>query len=128
MGFCVCSGATLSCPFGALPSTMVVTPENSVLGSTPLATIDNNKPFVNIMPFGMCSSQSNPQVAAATSAAMGVLTPMPCLPVITEPWAPGSPSVLIKGKPALNQTSKLRCNWGGMIQIVNPGVQNIQIP
>lgn len=128
MGFCVCSGATLSCPFGALPSTMVVTPENSVLGSTPLATIDNNKPFVNIMPFGMCSSQSNPQVAAATSAAMGVLTPMPCLPVITEPWAPGSPGVLIKGKPALNQTSKLRCNWGGMIQIVNPGVQNIQIP
>ena len=127
MGFCVCGGAVLSCPFGAAPSTFLVTPEKKVLSNMPLATIDDNKPMVNVMPFGMCSSMANPQVAAATAAALGVLTPMPCMPVITAPWTPGSPTVLIGGKPALNQTSKLICNWGGVIQVVNPGTTNIQI-
>ena len=117
----------LSCPFGAAPSTFLVTPEKKVLSNMPLATIDDNKPMVNVMPFGMCSSMANPQVAAATAAALGVLTPMPCMPVITAPWTPGSPTVLIAGKPALNQTSKLFCNWGGAIQVVNPGTTNIQI-
>lgn len=127
MGFCVCGGGVLSCPFGAAPSTFLVTPEKKVLSNMPLATIDDNKPMVNVMPFGMCSSMANPQVAAATAAALGVLTPMPCMPVITAPWTPGSPTVLIAGKPALNQTSKLICNWGGVIQVVNPGTSNIQI-
>lgn len=128
MGLCVCGGASISCPFGIAPSTLMVTPEKKVLHTMPVATIDDNKPMVNIMPFGMCTSLSNPQVSAATAAALGVLTPMPCIPVISAPWAPGSPTVLIGGKPALNQTSKLMCNWGGVIQIVNPGTTNIQVP
>lgn len=128
MGLCVCGGATISCPFGMAPSTLMVTPENQVLNNMPVATIDNNKPMVNILPFGMCTSLSNPQVSAATAAALGVLTPMPCIPVISAPWTPGSPTVLIGGKPALNQTSKLMCNWGGVIQIVNPGTTSIQVP
>jgi len=128
MGLCVCGGATISCPFGIAPSTLMVTPEKKVLHTMPVATIDDNKPMVNIMSFGMCTSLSNPQVSAATAAALGVLTPMPCIPVISAPWAPGSPTVLIGGKPALNQTSKLTCNWGGVIQIVNPGTTNIQVP
>lgn len=128
MGMCVCGGAVLSCLFGAAPSTLMVTPEKKVIHSMPVASIDNNKPFVNIMPFGMCSSMANPQVASATAAALGVLTPMPCIPMITAPWATGSPTVLIGGKPALNQTSKLICNWGGVIQITNPGTMSIQIP
>lgn len=128
MSLCVCSGATLSCPFGMAPSTLFVTPEKKVFNHMPMATIDNNKPMVNILPFGMCTSPSNPQVAAATAAALGALTPMPCIPVISAPWTPGSPTVLIGGKPALNQTAKLMCNWGGIIQIVNPGTVNVQVP
>lgn len=128
MSLCVCGGATLSCPFGMAPSALMVTPEKKVFNNMPVATIDSNKPMVNIMPFGMCTSPSNPQVAAATAAALGVLAPMPCLPVISAPWTPGSPTVLIGGKPALNQTSKLMCNWGGVIQIVNPGTANVQVP
>jgi hypothetical protein len=76
----------------------------------------------------MCSSPANPQVAAATAAALGVLTPMPCMPVLSAPWAPGSPTVLIGGYPALNQTSKLICNWGGVIQIINPIIMSILVP
>lgn len=128
MGFCVCGGATLSCPFGMVPSTLMVTPEKQVLSNMPLATIDSNKPMVNIMPFGMCTSMANPQVAAATAAAFGVLTPMPCVPVIAAPWVPGCPTVLVGGQPVLNQGSKLMCNWGGVIQVVNPGTANIQVP
>lgn len=128
MGFCVCGGAALTCPFGAAPSTLVVTPAKQVVTAMPIAAIDDNKPMVNILPFGMCSSMANPQVAAATAAALGVLTPMPCIPVIPAPWAPGSPAVLVGGVPALNQTSKAMCSWGGVIQVVNPGNTSIQVP
>ena len=111
MALAVCGTAMCACTFGMAPSTLMVTPENKVLSKMPVATIMDNVPMKNIMPFGMCSSMANPQVAAATSAAMGVLTPMPCIPVISAPWAPGSPTVLIANKPALSQTSKCICNW-----------------
>lgn len=128
MGFAVCGGAMCSCSFGVAPSALMVTPENKTMTTMPLATIMDNVPLKNIMPFGMCTSIANPQVAAATAAALGVLTPMPCIPVTTAPWAPGSPTVLIANKPALNQNSKLICNWGGVIQVTNPGTTQIQVP
>ena len=128
MGFAVCGGAMCMCSFGMAPSTLMVTPENKVVTSMPLATIMDQVPMKNIMPFGMCSSLANPQVSAATSAALGVLTPMPCMPVISAPWTPGSPTVLIGNKPALNQSSKCMCNWGGVISITNPGTTTIQVP
>ncbi|WP_294374626.1 DUF4280 domain-containing protein [uncultured Clostridium sp.] len=128
MGMCVCGGAVLTCPFGMAPSALVVLPQNKVVTTQPIANIMDNKPMVNILPFGMCSSLANPSVASATAAALGVLTPMPCVPVITAPWAPGSPTVLIDNFPALNNTSKLICAWGGVIQISNPGQMTIQIP
>lgn len=121
-------GAMLACSFGMAPSALTVLPQNRTVTSTPLANIMDNKPMMNILPFGMCQCLGNPTVAAATSAAMGVLTPMPCIPVTTAPWAPGSPTVLIGGQPALNNTSKLMCNWGGIIQITNPGTTNIMVP
>ena len=125
----VCMGAMCQCSFGAAPSTLVVTPENKTLTSSmPAATIMDNVPMKNIMPFGMCSSLANPTVAAATSAALGVLTPMPCVPVIAAPWAPGCPTVLVANKPALNDSSKLMCNWGGVISINNAGQMKHQIP
>lgn len=127
MGFGVCGGALLQCSFGMAPSTFNVLPAARVMSSQALATIMDHIPMVNILPFGMCQSMSNPTVAAATAAAMGVLTPMPCIPATTVPWAPGSPTVLIGGKPALNNSCKLTCMWGGMIQINYPGTANIQV-
>jgi hypothetical protein len=125
----VCSGATLQCSFGLAPSTLVVLPINRMLtGNMPAANIMDNKPMVNIMPFGACTSLANPTVASATAAAMGVLTPMPCIPVTPAPWAPGSPTVLLGNMPALNNTSKLMCTWAGVISIVYPGQVMEQIP
>ena len=130
MAFQVCMGATLQCSFGVAPSALMVLPQNRVLtGPVPsAANIMDNKPLVNILPFGMCSSLANPTVAIATAAALGVLTPMPCIPVTPAPWAPGSPTVLIGNMPALNNTLKLLCMWAGVIQVVQPGQMTVQIP
>jgi len=121
MGVQVVMGAMLQCSFGAAPSSMVVLPANKVMATTPAANIMDNKPMMNIMPFGVCMSMANPMVAAATAAAMGVLTPMPCIPNTAAPWAPGCPKVMIGNMPALESNSKLMCNWGGVIQVVSPG-------
>ena len=77
----VCMGAMMMCTFGMAPSSLVVLPVNRVMtDQVPDANIMDHVPMVNIMPFGMCMSPSNPIVAAATAAALGVLTPMPCIP------------------------------------------------
>jgi hypothetical protein len=128
MGQQVCMGAALQCSFGVAPSALVVLPTNKTLTTTPAATIADSQPVVNVPPFGMCQSIANPSVAAATAAALGVLTPMPCLPVPTGPWVPGSPTVLIGGTPALDSTSKLICSWGGVISITSPGQLTVQLP
>src|SRR5687767_6907011 len=120
MGMQVVMGAMLQCSFGVAPSSLVVLPTNKVLSSTPAANIMDNKPLLNILPFGMCMSPANPTVAAATAAAMGVLTPMPCIPATAAPWAPGCPKALIGNMPAVDNSCKLMCNWGGVIQVVNP--------
>jgi hypothetical protein len=52
---------------------------------------------------------------------------MPCVPV-TMPWVPGSPTCLIGGMPALNNTSKCMCCWGGVIQIGFPGQVTTNVP
>ncbi len=129
MGIAVTNGALLTCPFGLAPSSLVVTPENKTLfEGQPAATIMDNIPFKNIMPFGMCTSLSNPVVAAATAAALGVLTPMPCIPALPAPWVPGSPTVMIANKPALNNSSQCMCAYGGVIAITMPGAMKEIIP
>ncbi len=118
----VAMNATMTCSFGAAPSKLIVPPVNKTIAENmPAANIMDNVPIQNIPPFGMCSSITNPQVAAATAAALGVLTPMPCVPVIPAPWTPGSPTVMIGKMPALNSTSKCLCSWAGVITITMAG-------
>lgn len=117
MGLIVTGGASLQCSFGMAPSVLMVLPTCKVMVSQFVATIMDNKPLVNIMPFGMCTTPSNPTVAAATAAALGVLTPMPCVPVTVAPWVPGQPTVLVGVFPVLTDSSILMCMWGGVIKI-----------
>jgi hypothetical protein len=119
----------LQCSFGMAPSALNVLPQNKLLaGGPPAANIMDNKPIANIPPFGMCQSLANPTVAAATTAALGVLTPMPCVPVIPAPWAPGSATAMIGNMPALNNSSKCNCAWGGVISINSPGQTTTEVP
>ncbi|STB68039.1 Uncharacterised protein [Citrobacter freundii] len=118
----VCTGAMLHCSFGIAPATLNVLPTSrTIVNNLPMANIMDNKPFVNIQPFGMCNSIANPTVAAATAAALGVLTPMPCIPATIAPWMPGSPTIIVGNAPALTAQSQLMCAWGGLIQINFPG-------
>lgn len=123
MGAIVISGAKLMCPFGTMTATLIATSQLMTLGcSKPIATIMDMQFGSNITTFGMCSSLANPQVAAATAAALGVLTPMPCAMVPTGPWQAMKPTVLIGGKPILTQGSMLMCGMGmGQISIISPG-------
>ena len=122
MGLAVCTGAMMTCSFGVAPSSLMVLPLNRVLVSNmPMANIMDNKPMLNILPFGMCQSAANPMVIAATAAAMGVLTPMPCIPATVAPWTPGNPVTMVGSMPVINNSSTLTCTWGGMITISSPG-------
>ncbi|MBK5418340.1 DUF4280 domain-containing protein [Pseudomonas sp. TH31] len=114
----VCVTATLQCSFGAAPGVLNVLPVNRTLtGGMPAANIMDHIPLVNGMPFGGCMSMAKPMVAAATAAALGVLTPMPCIPATTAaPWIPdGAPTVLLG-------------NWAGVIKIAMPGQMQMLIP
>jgi hypothetical protein len=129
MSLPVVMGAMLQCSFGLAPSSLVVLPEKRTLfENKPVATIMDNKPFVNVLPFGVCNSLANPITAAQTAAALGVLTPGACTPVIPAPWIPGSPTVLVGNMPALNQTSRCICAYGGIINVINPGSATEQVP
>lgn len=106
--------AVCTCTFGAAPMPLQVTSQQTVnMHKLLQGTIMDNV----CTTFGMCSSLANPTVAAATAAALGVLTPMPCVPVTPAPWTPGCPTVMVCGKPLLNNTSKLICAYGGVIQL-----------
>ncbi len=125
----VVNGATLMCSMGMAPSSLVVLPTNKMLSTNqPAATIMDHIPMTNIMPFGMCMSPANPQVAAATAAAMGVLTPMPCIPATPAPWIAGAPTVLLGNIPCLDNTHTCNCMWAGMITVANPGQATEMIP
>lgn len=125
----VSMGALMTCTFGVAPSALVVLPANKVLcEGPPAANIMDHKPMVNIMPFGVCSSLANPAVASATAAALGVLTPMPCVPATAAPWAPGAATVMIAKMPALDNVSKCMCSFGGVISFTNSGTVKTMIP
>ena len=59
--------------------------------SQPAATIMDHQPLVNIQPFGMCITPTDPAVAAA-------------------PWVPGAPNVLLGGMPTgITHVSSCAC-------------------
>ncbi len=125
MAFPVVSGASISCTMGASPGQLIVTSQLAVMmGGKPVATIQDAAPITNVCPCGMCSSLANPSVASATAAAMGVLTPMPCVPSPAGVWA-CSPGSLIGGVPVLLSDGKLMCAYGGAISIVMPAQQQV---
>lgn len=115
--------AVLTCSFGTAPGSLMPLPKGPpvLIEGKPAGTVDDMLPVANIPPFAMCSSLSNPTVAAATAAAMGVLTPMPCLPVPAGRWQPGAVRTMVNGSPALTAGSLLTCAWGGVVTVGFPG-------
>jgi hypothetical protein len=121
----VCTGATLQCSMGTTPAAFAAS--GAAVAATAPAGVVSDVGAENIPPFGMCQSLANPQVASATSAANGALTPQPCSPVIAGPWAPGSTGVLVEGVPALEDSSQCACTWGGSITVTEAGQQQVTL-
>lgn len=123
------NGAKLKCSQGSAPSTLTVLPPIGSDGDDqPAGTIVDHIPMVNVAPFGMCQTTANPQVAAATAAAQGALTPQPCIPVLPSDWTPGASVVTVQGIKALSDDSKCTCQWTGTIEITSPGTTtNIEV-
>jgi len=125
MGMLVTNNALCQCSFGMAPANLIATNATTTTAlNQPVATIMD----LPKVPFGMCTSMANPTVASATAAAMGVLTPMPCTPVVAAPWTPGCPTVMVANYPALNNSSKCFCSYGGVIQIIMTPAVTVQVP
>lgn len=91
------------------------------LTGQPQANISDHVPMRNIAPFGRCHTTAYPATGAATAAAHGKLTPMPCVPNTPFPWMSGKNDVILKGQPALLKSSTCKCVWGGTITITFDG-------
>ena len=121
MATAVTMGAMMTCTMGVAPCSLIVIRPNVTGKMMPMANISDCAPGANIPTFGMCQSPANPAVAAATAAAMGVLTPMPCVPAIAGTWIPTVPTVTVGGMPILTSDCKAVCSFGGSISISAPG-------
>lgn len=115
MAALVCKGASCVCSFGMMPCTLNAGGTVKAEG-TALATVRDHG-ITNLRTFGMCTSLTNPAVAAATAAALGVMTPQPCIPQIVTPWSGGSPTVKSEGSSVITGASTTNCLYGGVISI-----------
>lgn len=107
---------------GTSPAKLTVLPSRTVvLTGQPMANISDHQTMVNLAPFGLCRSLSFPATASATAAALGTLTPMPCMHNTPAPWMGGKLDTLLQGQPALLRTCKCQCMWGGTISIIDDG-------
>ena len=122
----VCTGATLKCTMGTSCPKLKATPKNVSLTWKDQANIADYVSMKNIPSFGRCRSLSYPPTAAATAANHGKLTPMPCVPGTCPKWKAIDKDSLICGEPALLKPATLKCMYGGIISIVDPG-QTLEI-
>lgn len=128
MGVIVVTGAKVQCPFGTTPATLIATSQSTVLAEgKPVATIQDAAPLANILSCGMCSSLANPQVASATAAALGVLTPQPCVPAVAGTWIQAQAKCLAGGVPCLTGEATAVCSYGGSLTIVDAGQKTVLV-
>ena len=116
MSFCLCTGASLSCSFGAAPAPFSALPvPRVVVSGRPAGVVTDMTPAPGWA------------VSSATAAALGALTPMPCVPVPAGPWLNPAPKVIVGGQPAISDGSRLMCAWGGQISVQFAGQTCVQL-
>lgn len=127
MGAAIVSGAAIVCTMGKGPGVLKATSQKVLRAEKkPVAVIKDTEPMMNIGACGLCTSMQNPMVSQATAAALGVLTPQPCIPATQGSWSGGGK--LLAGKiPCLTMESTLSCFYGGSITIKAAGQKKLKI-
>ncbi len=113
----VTEGAPLRCSFGASPTALQVPPHRALRVANRRLALVTDHAAAHVPPFGMCRAPTNPQVAAATAAANGVLTPQPCVPALDAPWSPGASRARGSAGAVLHEGCTAACRWGGVVTI-----------
>jgi hypothetical protein len=116
------TGATLTCSQGLAPAVLLASPApvRPRIAGLPVVLVTDHL-VANVPTFGMCRCPANPAVAAATSAALGVLTPAPCVPQLLPPgWSPPSPAVTVAALGVATKDSTVMCAWTGKVSVVAP--------
>ncbi|HBJ1646469.1 DUF4280 domain-containing protein [Clostridium botulinum] len=144
--------AVILCSYAARHSFLVVPQSHGeFIHGIPQLNIEDSKPNINIISFGVCRSPQNPNVQAAakeiakeikerkktfTEKVLDLFAKKPsedigddlvkqcagkCEATILTPWIDGKEDVLIDGKQALLGKCKLECKYGGDITIYTSG-------
>jgi hypothetical protein len=122
MALQVIGTALLQCSYGAAPSPYLTIPIHmEITCIMPASTIIDTMPFLNILPFAICSSKANPMVIAIMAATLGAVQVAPCIPMTFIPWSPPMSNILIGGIPAVDSQAKPKCLWAGSISVLFPG-------
>ena len=90
---------------------MVLPLNGATTTGLPLGNALDHVPFLNIIPFGMCTTAVNPMVSAAGGA------PVPCVPITLSQWSDTATKVKVRGYSSVTEKSKLRCLWNGSITV-----------
>ncbi|MBE5974792.1 DUF4280 domain-containing protein [Lacrimispora xylanisolvens] len=102
-------GAILKCSLGTSASQLKVPKRHGVcIQGKNQATVADNIPNENIMPFGMCT-KSDPMV--------------PCNPAIALKWINGKKNHKLQGEMVLLNNCLVPCMQGGIIKIEQSGQQ-----
>lgn len=121
----VTQNAILRCSFGLMTSILNVSDlTRPSIGTNKMATLADNS-MTHVPSFGMCTSINNPEVQAATMAAMGTLTPAPCPGMLAAGyWMATQFNNVIHDtsfRHFLQQDCVLYCQYLGCVQIVHSG-------
>jgi hypothetical protein len=103
----VVDGAKLKCSCGTTTCNLKVANDHKAsIGGKLQANIKDSRPNANVKSFGPCGNRPKRRT---------------CDLKITGQWTSGKNDLNVGGAPALLNSSKLRCNRGGIISIVDPG-------
>lgn len=109
-------GGTATCSMGAGIFNLSAV-GNIMFENKPILTEKDCVFGANVIPSGvMCSSASNPTVAAANGA------PQPCSAMFTGQWMPCTFLCKVKNMGVVDSSCSLMCSYGGKISIANAGV------
>lgn len=107
--FLVVNGATLSCSFGTVTSSLTVVSSKAKAGGEFVGVISD----LVVGTFGTCSA----------------LGPGPCAPVLVYPaqaWSPGCTKNNLNSKACIKKSDTLTCGVGGVITVSNANQTKVQ--